>query len=114
LPNGVAAIRSPTAIVLMIGGTQVSGKADLAAASRFQSGIKAVPLSQYGRTYKPPKGRTDPQKDMSAPAEQVERMDAAAFFALFAGLMQENPPHAGDYAMLARLKRIGIEPGNAF
>jgi hypothetical protein len=41
-------------------------------------------------------------------------MDGDAFFALFAGLMQDNPPHAGDYAMLARLKRIGIEPGKAY
>jgi hypothetical protein len=41
-------------------------------------------------------------------------MDAAAFFALFAELMKENPPHPGDAAMLARLKRIGLEPGRPF
>jgi hypothetical protein len=41
-------------------------------------------------------------------------MDAATFFALLADLMKENPPHATDYPILARMKRIGIEPGKAF
>jgi hypothetical protein len=28
--------------------------------------------------------------------------------------MKANPPHANDYPILARLKRIGIEPGKSF
>jgi hypothetical protein len=115
LPNGMSAIRSPTAVVWLAGRIQAGGgKADLAAAHKFQDGIKAVPLSHYGKPYKPPKGRVDPQQDMSAPASQVEKMDAAGFFALFAELMKENPPHPGDAAVLARLKRIGLEPGKPF
>jgi hypothetical protein len=117
LPNGVGAIRSPTSIVLLAGRTQVNDradKADLAAAVKFQAGIKAVPLSQYGRSYKPPKGNVDPERNMTAPAAQVARMDAEAFFALLAWLMHDNPPHPGDSAMLARLKRIGIGPGKPF
>jgi hypothetical protein len=115
LPNGVGAIRSPTAVVWLAGRIQAGGsKADLAAAHKFQDGIKAVPLSHYGKPYKPPKGRVDPQQDMSAPGSQVEKMDAAAFFALFAELMKENPPHPADAAVLTRLKRIGLEPGKPF
>jgi hypothetical protein len=114
LPSGVSAIRSPTAVAVLTGRIQVEGKGDLAAAHKFQGAIKAVPLGQYGRVHRPPKGRIDPQQDMSAPVEQVERMDAGAFFALFAEAMKENPPHPGDSPMLARLKRIGIEPGRAF
>jgi hypothetical protein len=115
LPNGVSAIRSPTAVAWLAGRIQAGGsKTDLAAAHKFQDGIRAVPLSHYGKPYRPPKGRVDPQQDMSAPASQVEKMDAAAFFALFAELMKENPPHPGDAAMLARLKRIGLEPGRPF
>jgi hypothetical protein len=101
-------------VVALVGRTQASGKADFPAAHQFQDGIKAVPLSRYGKPFRPPKGKIDPQQDMSAPAGQVEKMDATAFFALFAELMKENPPHAGDYAILARLKRIGLEPGKPF
>jgi hypothetical protein len=114
LPSGVSAIRSPTAVAVLTGRTQVEGKGDLAAAHKFQGAIKAVPLGQYGRPYKLPKGRVDPQQDMAAPVEQIATMDAGAFFALFAESMKENPPHPGDGPMLARLKRIGIEPGKAF
>src|SRR5262249_31085975 len=96
LPSGVGAIRNPTAIVALAGRTQASGKADFAAAHKFQDGIRAVPLSRWGKSYKAPKGKPDPQQDMAPPPEQVERMDAAQFFALFAELMKENPPHAGD------------------
>lgn len=114
LPSGVDAIRSPTSIVFLAGRTQANGKADLAAVQKFQNGIKAVPLSHYGKRYTPPRDKIDPRQDMSPPPEQVERMDAAAFFALFAELMRENPPHAIDYPILARMKRIGIEPGQPF
>jgi hypothetical protein len=114
LPNRVGAIRSPTAVVMLLGRTQTNGKADYAAVHKFQSGIRAVPLSRYGKPYRPPKSKIDARQDMSPPPEQVERMDAAGFFALFAELMKENPPHPADYPMLARLKRLGIEPGRPF
>lgn len=114
LPPGVDEIRSPTGIVMLIGRTQTNGKADYAAVHQFQDSIKAVPLSQYGKPYTPPKGTANPQQDMSAPPDQVDKMDAATFFALFAELMKANPPHANDYPILARMKRIGIEPGKSF
>lgn len=114
LPSGVGAIRSPTAVAWLVCRIQANGKADIVAAHKFQDGIKAVPLSRYGKPYKPPRGNVDPRQDMSAPASQVEKMDAAAYFALFADLMKENPPHLGDAAVLARLKRIGLEPGKSF
>jgi len=84
------------------------------AVHKFQDGIKAVPLSAYGKTYTPPPGSVNPKQDMSAPPEQVEKMDAATFFSLFAELMKENPPHANDYPIIDRMKRIGIEPGKNF
>jgi hypothetical protein len=114
LPPGMDEIKSPTAMVMLIGRTQTNGKADYAAVHKFQDGIEAVPLSQFGESYIQPKGTVNPQQDMSAPPAQVDKMNAATFFALFAKLMKENPPHANDYPILARMKRIGIEPGKSF
>ena len=71
LPKGVEAIRSPTSIGLMIGRTQTNGKADYAAVHKFQDGLKAVPLSHYGKAYTPPKGTVNANQDMSAPPDQV-------------------------------------------
>ncbi len=114
LPKGVETIQSPTSTVFMLGRTQTNGKADYTAVHKFQDGLKAVPLSRYGKTYTPPKGTVNAAQDMSSPSDQVHKMDAATFFATFAELLKTNPPHANDYPILARLKRIGIEPGKSF
>jgi len=114
LPNGVKEYRSPTGQGLLIGRTQTNGKADYEAVHRFQDGMKAVPLHAYGKPYTPPRGKVNPNQDMSAPPDQVDKMEAAAFFGLFAELMKENPPHLNDHPILDRMKRIGIEPGKSF
>jgi hypothetical protein len=114
LPEGVKEYRSPTALGWMGGRTQTNGKSDYAAVHKFQDGMKAVPLSAYGRPYAPPRGKVDPKRDMSAPPEQLEKVDGAAFFELFAELMKRNPPHANDYPILDRIRRIGLEPGRSF
>ncbi|MFD1218115.1 DUF1254 domain-containing protein [Microbulbifer celer] len=41
-------------------------------------------------------------------------MGAAEFFSLFVELAKKNPPHAHDYPILDRMKRIGIVPGSSF
>lgn len=114
LPAGVKEYRSPTALGLLIGRTQTNGKSDYESVRKFQNGMKAVPLSSYGKSYTPPKGTVNPNQDMSAPPDQIDRMDAAAFFAKFAELMKDNPPHANDNPILDRIRRIGIEPGKSF
>lgn len=114
LPDGVKEYRSPTALGLLIGRTQTNGKADYEAVRQFHDGFKVVPLSAYGKPYTPPKNTVNPNQDMSAPPDQVDKMDAATFFGMFADLMKDNPPHANDYPILDRMKRIGIEPGKSF
>lgn len=114
LPEGVTEYRSPTNSGLLIGRVQTNGKADYEAVWKFQDGMKAVPLSAYGKPYTPPKKTVNPDLDMASPPDQLDKMDAARFFALFAELMKDNPPHANDYPMVDRMKRIGIEPGQSF
>jgi hypothetical protein len=114
LPPGAELLRSPTGVGWVIGRTQTNGKADYDNVHKFQAGISAVPLSALGRGYEPPKGKVDPSVPRVAPVEQVARMDAATFFARFAELTRDNPPHANDSPVLQRIKRLGLEPGKPF
>jgi len=114
LPAGVREYKSPTGTGLLIGRTQTNGTSDYAAVHRFQDGLKVVPLSAYGKDYTPPKGVVNKDQDMSAPPDQVERLDAAAYFSLFAELMKTNPPHDNDHPILDRMRRIGFVPGKSF
>jgi hypothetical protein len=74
-----------------------------------------VPLSSYGKNYTPPQGEVDPNIDMkTAVREQVNKMDAAAYFKLLAELMKTNPPAAADAPMVEKMAKIGILPGKDF
>jgi hypothetical protein len=115
LPSEAMLIRSPTAIGWIIGRTQTNGKADYDAVHKFQAGLVATPLSQWGKPYRPPPGKINPDWDMKAPpTEQVEKLNPAAYFSLFAELTKLNPPHANDYPILHQMARLGIEPGKPF
>jgi hypothetical protein len=89
---------------------------DYAAVHALQDQYKLVPLSAYGQAaYTPPPGRVDPSIDMkTAVREQVNRMDAVAYFTLLAQLMKTNPPSAADAPALAKFARIGLVPGQDF
>ena len=115
LPAGAKLIHSPTAIGWIIGRTQTNGKADYDAVHKFQAGLTATPLSQWGKSYKPPSGAINPDWDMKTPpTDQVENMSPAAYFSLFTELTKLNPPHANDYPILNQMRRMGIEPGKPF
>ncbi|WP_246327223.1 DUF1254 domain-containing protein [Burkholderia guangdongensis] len=119
LPAGMRKIVSPTDVGWMIGRTQVNGPADLPAVRDIQRQLKAAPLSRHGRPDAPPDGRpgsaVDAAIDMrTPPVDQTANLDPAAFFSIFAELLDRNPPHAADYAMLLRMERIGLVPGKRF
>lgn len=114
LPDGVRRIVSPTEVGWIIGRIQTNGAADYAHVHALQAGLEAVPLSAWGKPYSEPIGRADASIDMSPPVEQAAKLDAAAFFALFAELLKRNPPHAADVAMLLRIERLGLVAGRSF
>ena len=115
LPAGAMLVRSPTACGWVIGRTQTNGKADYDAVHKFQAGLFTTPLSEWGKSYRPPAGAINPDWDMKTPAvDQVEKLGPAAYFSLFTELTKLNPPHANDYPILEQMRRIGIEPGKPF
>ena len=48
------------------------------------------------------------------PLDQVNNMAPLDYFKYAAELMKRNPPHATDWSTIARLRRIGIVPGESF
>ena len=116
LPPGVVQYRSPTNLVWLLGRIYCTGTPeDYKAVHALQDAVKLVPLSSWGKPYTPPPGKVDPSIDMkTAVREQVNAMDAKAYFTLLAQLMKTNPPSAADAPALARFARIGLVPGKDF
>jgi len=116
LPQGVTEYKSPTGIVWILGRIYCNGTPeDYKAVHALQDKFSVVPLSAYGKPYTPPEGKVDPNQDMKTPVrEQVNAMDAAAYFKLLAELLKTNPPAAEDAPMVAKLAKIGIVPGQDF
>jgi hypothetical protein len=116
LPTGVTHYKSPTALVWILGRIYCTGTPkDYKAVHEMQDKITLVPLSSYGKPYTPPPGAVDPSIDMkTAVREQVNALDAAAYFNLMARLMKNNPPTADDATIVARIAKIGIVPGQPF
>jgi hypothetical protein len=116
LPAGVKEYKSPTSIVWLLGRIYCTGTPeDYAAVHKLQDEFKLVPLSSYGKSYTPPPGTVDPSIDMkTAVREQVNKMDAVAYFTLLCKLMKDNPPSAADAPYVAKFAKIGIVPGQDF
>src|SRR5215831_13980419 len=116
LPAGVKQFKSPTNIVWLIGRIYCTGTPeDYAAVHKLQDECKLVPLSAYGKPYTPPEGKVDPSIDMkTAVRDQVNRMDAVAYFTLLAQLIKTNPPSTADAPALAKYAKIGLVPGKDF
>lgn len=112
---GLNHYKSPTNLVWILGRTYCTGAPeDYKAVHALQDKYSVVPLSAYGKPYTPPKGKVDPAIDMQTPVrEQVNQMDAAAYFNLLASLMKDNPPAKEDAPLVAKMAKIGIVPGKS-
>jgi hypothetical protein len=115
LPEGVQRIDAPTPYVWIIGRTKTDGPPDYAAVHEIQAGFKITPLSRWGRSPEPVEVKIDTNVDMKTPPKvQVDRMSGAEYFAYAAEIMKLQPPHTTDQPIIARMRRLGIEPGDSF
>jgi hypothetical protein len=116
LPQGVKEYKSATAMVWFIGRIYCTGSPeDYAAVHKLEDAISLVPLSSYGKAHTPPLGVVDPKIDMKkAPRDDVNELDAQAYFGLLAKLMKDNPPTEADAPIVAKMAKIGIVPGKDF
>jgi hypothetical protein len=112
LPPDVSRVDAPTPYVWIFGRTQTNGPADYEAVNRVQDGYVVTPLSRWGQEPEPVTLTIDPTVDMTTPVrEQVDRMTGATYFQYATELMTLHRPHLTDWSMVARMKRIGIDPG---
>jgi hypothetical protein len=112
LPADADEIRSPTAMVWLLGRTQTNGTADYENVHQFQDALLLVPLSAPDGGEPPPAPDPDPGIDVTTPPpDQVAAMDAGTFFGRLAALMVDNPPADADAPAMARFAAIGLTPG---
>ncbi|MFK0087314.1 DUF1254 domain-containing protein [Pseudomonas sp. NPDC090755] len=116
LPAGMLKIVAPTSMIWILGRTQTNGPADYEKVRKVQDSYTLTPLAQWGKAAVP---RTAAAPDAAIdnttpPLRQVNALDGVTVLSRLAGLMAKYPPHANDYPILARLRRIGLEPGKPF
>ena len=117
LPPGAQRIDCPTNTAWLVGRTQTNGPSDYEYVHAIQQGYKLVRLSSYPDAQAPLPDLFAAWSQARAaipPPVQVQNLSAIEFFRQFAQLLQSNPPHAGDAAMIQELAKIGITPGKPF
>jgi hypothetical protein len=115
LPKGTQRIDAPTSHAWIIGRIKTDGPQDYDAVHEIQAGLKVTTLSEWGKTPRQAEVRADPSIDMNTtPKEQVDAMPGDRFFAYAADLLKANRPHLTDGPINARMKKLGIEPGESF
>ncbi|PDT04243.1 hypothetical protein CO666_10180 [Rhizobium chutanense] len=115
LPEGTQRIDAPTPYVWIIGRTKTDGPPDYDAVHKVQDGYMVTLLSEWGKEPKPAAVNIDSSVDMKTPPKtQVDTAPAGAYFAYAAELLKVHRPHLTDQPIIARMKRIGLEPGKSF
>lgn len=116
LPQNVTEVKSPTGMVWILGRIYSTGSSeDYAAVHALQDKFSVLPLSAFGKEYAPPAGMVDSKIDMTtAVRKQVDGLDTETYFDRLAALMATNPPKPEDAAIIARMARIALVPGQDF
>lgn len=115
IPKGVTPIQAPTRYVWLVARIQTNGKPEYAEVNTLQDGLHITPLAEYGRKPRPHAIEIDPSVDMETPpSTQLSQTLGHSFFTKAAEIMKLNRPHIFDQPIVARMRRLGIVPGESF
>lgn len=118
VPGDIERIEATTPHMWIIGRIKTDGPDDYQAVHALQDALSITPLSQWNKSSPSTvitAQQVDPAIDMKTPPlDAVNGMSTEAYFARAAELLKTIKPHATDYPILARLKRIGFEVGKSF
>jgi len=115
LPNGVKRLHSPTETVWLDGSIAIDGVEDLDRAHSVQDQFLLTPMSDWG---KPPMRHSFPFRpdidQKATPQEQIDELDARAFYTRLSQLIAKNPPQSSDIDVVAEFAHVGFFPGEEF
>jgi len=116
LPAGVTEYKSPTGVVWILGRIYCTGTSDdYAKVHALQDKFSLVPLSYYGKSYRPLPGEVDNNLDMkTAVRDQVDALSINDYLNYLARLMKTNPPTPNDAPTVTKMAKIGLVPGQDF
>jgi hypothetical protein len=109
VPVDMTLLRSPTRIVWLIGRTQTQGAADYPRVHRLQDGLSLEPLA--GRSVDTAAAWQPAAPPPVPPVQQLRALSTEAFYTRLGMLMVDNPPLPDDAPMVARLRAMGVTPG---
>lgn len=114
VPVGIGQVyRSPTRYVWVNGQMQADGANDYTAVNALQKQYKLTPLSKWGSAWTPQQqGAANAAANSGQPVEVIRNMTAEQFYGRAARLMSGNPPAPADARAVARMTRLGINPGD--
>jgi hypothetical protein len=112
-PKGITkVIRAETALVSVVGRTQLFSPADLDKVKRIQAGYKVQPLSSFLGTAPPAPAPAVAWIPPMAPGTERTSLE---FFNQVAFLLQfAEPPHPSEVELRRRFAKIGVVPGKPF
>jgi hypothetical protein len=106
LPTGLQVIKSPANTVWIIGRILIKGESDLPNVLTLQKQFTLTPLSQYGKPAFTAKNETlaEIKGNVASPIVQ----DNIRFFEELRVALKNNPPAAGEAALMAVFDRIDL------
>ncbi len=114
VPPDVDRIESPTPYVWIIGRTETHGPPDYATVHAIQDGYSITSVANWGGVDPPHVQSRMRPLTWPPPLFQVSAMTASDFFTYGMRLLALHPPHLTDWALIERMRRIGLVPHAEF
>jgi hypothetical protein len=114
--DGYTLIQSPTESSWLLGRIQVNDPKDgSTVVKNIQDQMSLIPLSALNDSlYIKPNGSFNEEFSGLIPVKAMEEMEIEEYLNRLTDIMSRQSPLTQDQAILAKMKKIGLEPGQAF